>query len=184
MIMIICKLLSHHEIIFICFFFFLRGMQIIVYLSNFQGYLAEAENRSLNPNTSISRQRKQQPASTLADKLISSQRTSATSLLSHGSTSNPRVHTLKKKRAMNKRSSCTRELLGSSSLTESGRQSLEELAELRFGDCKLEGREVELTKILQILMSDEVAEALRENHLFVVPDTVRESFVKGLNSLW
>ena len=41
--------------------------------------------------------------------------------------------------------------------------------------------ELKLTKILRIFMSDEVTEALRENHLFVLPETIREGFVRGLD---
>ena len=42
-------------------------------------------------------------------------------------------------------------------------------------------RESELTKTLRILLSDELTEALRANHLFVPPDTVRASFTKSLD---
>jgi hypothetical protein len=41
--------------------------------------------------------------------------------------------------------------------------------------------ESELNKALRILLSDEVTEVLRSNHLFVTPDTIRTSFVNSLN---
>jgi ABC-type phosphate transport system substrate-binding protein len=41
--------------------------------------------------------------------------------------------------------------------------------------------ESELVKTLRILMSDEVTESLRANHLFVPPDTIRTSFVNSLD---
>jgi hypothetical protein len=42
-------------------------------------------------------------------------------------------------------------------------------------------REAELTKTLCILLSDELTNMLRENHFFVPPDTIRNSFVNSLN---
>lgn len=42
-------------------------------------------------------------------------------------------------------------------------------------------REAELTKTLRILLSDELTKVLRADHLFVPPDTIRNSFVNSLN---
>lgn len=42
-------------------------------------------------------------------------------------------------------------------------------------------RESALLETLCILLSDEVTEALRESHLFVLPDTIRMNFVKSLS---
>lgn len=41
-------------------------------------------------------------------------------------------------------------------------------------------REAALSKIIRILLSDEVTEALRKNHLFVPPDSIRMGFVDSL----
>ena len=41
-------------------------------------------------------------------------------------------------------------------------------------------REAELSEVLRILLSDEVTEMLRENHLFVPPDALRMSFLNRL----
>ena len=42
-------------------------------------------------------------------------------------------------------------------------------------------RESELSEALRIILSDQVTEALRKNHLFVLPDAIRDSFVDSLN---
>lgn len=44
-----------------------------------------------------------------------------------------------------------------------------------------EESESELKETLRILLSDEVTEILRANHLFVLPDTIRKSFVNGFD---
>ena len=43
-----------------------------------------------------------------------------------------------------------------------------------------EERETELSEILSMLLSDKVTDVLRANHLFVLPDAIRESFVSSL----